>query len=385
MATTTKSIVIFGCGYLGTFVARQAANRGYHVTMLTRNPTQAAFLREQNLGRVIEARLDETDWHEEIVPHQDYALNCVSAASPGEQGYRESYLNGQKSILRWASQGHIGTLVYTSSTTVYPHREGEWVGEDDVPAELDEYPPTARVIRESENLLMSHPPSLDRWFVLRLAGLYGPGRHLLLDRLRRGEKSFQGDGSAYLNLVYRDDAADAIWRCLQAPPEVQSAVFNVADGDPAPRAEILAYLAGRLNLPMPQCEGDGLQPASTEIPERAGPMLRRTSAPFPTSENLEATAPSEASREDIDFSEAGIDRRANEEARFAGPPPPPEGDSSPEAESSGNAPPRRRSRRGPLPNRRIKVDRMREWLSWQPAYPSYQAGYDAILAADTIT
>ena len=47
--------------------------------------------------------------------------------------------------------------------------------------------PNGAIIRESEMLLQSAPASaVRRHFILRLAGIYGPGRHHLLDQVREG-------------------------------------------------------------------------------------------------------------------------------------------------------------------------------------------------------
>lgn len=89
----------------------------------------------------------------------------------------------------------------------------------------------------------------ERLLVFRLAGLYGPGRLPLVDRLRRGEP-LPTDPEAVLNLIHVDDAAKLIAAgcdCL-APP----AVYNVADGCPVSRRRFYERLAVLMKLPAPQ-------------------------------------------------------------------------------------------------------------------------------------
>lgn len=387
MSEADKSLVVFGCGYVGTEVARQGMNRGFRVTALTRNEDQGAKLREMGIPNVIVDRLDSSTWHDRIPSRQAFVLNSVSAAAPGVEGYRESYLEGQKSILRWAARGHVRTMVYTSSTTVYPHRDGGWVTEDDAPDDLAGLTPTGQIVRESEQLLQSHPPSIDRWFVLRLAGIYGPGRHYLLDRLRSGDRTFPGDGGAYLNLIHRDDVTSAIWQAFFSPPEIQSTVCNVTDDEPVQRAELLAYLADRLGIERPGCEEGTCQPTKMNVPERLGALPRRTAPPFaegldrdPTTDEdslVEAGIPRKGYLLTEVETEADGGRRANEEAEIGDPDEEPSTENlAPLLESQGEAAPRRR--RGPLPNRRVRNERIKELMNWHPIYPSYQAGYGEI-------
>ena len=52
-----KRLVIFGCGYVGSAVARAARAAGARVEALTRNPEKAAALRASGLARVVVAEL----------------------------------------------------------------------------------------------------------------------------------------------------------------------------------------------------------------------------------------------------------------------------------------------------------------------------------------
>jgi len=187
-------------------------------------------------------------WHERIIGAPDFALNCVSSGGGGLAGYRRSYVEGMASIVAWTrARGPIGTLVYTSSTSVYPQGDG---------ARVDEHSPTdgaaerGRVLLEAEAVLRAGVGAWERWFVLRLAGIFGPGRHALLEQVRAGE--VPGRGAHRLNLAHRDDIAAAIWAAFGAPPAVRDEVFNVADDGPASKETVVAWLADRLQLSPPR-------------------------------------------------------------------------------------------------------------------------------------
>jgi nucleoside-diphosphate-sugar epimerase len=245
-----KRLVIFGCGYVGSELARAGVARGLRVTALTRNAAQAAALRAGGI-EVVVADLAGDDWHGRIEGGAEFAVNCVSSGGAGLAGYRRSYVDGMASIVRWANGSRpVGTLVYTGSTSVYPQDGGVRVDEC---APTDAAPERGRILLEAEEELRSSVGACERWFVLRLAGIYGPGRHGLLDQVRTGE--IAGHGEHRLNLIYRDDICTAVWRALGAPATVANEIFNVADDGAARKAEVVGWLAAKLGVPAPHFSG----------------------------------------------------------------------------------------------------------------------------------
>ncbi len=263
-----KRLVIFGCGYVGGAIARAAVAAGAHVEALTRNPEKAALLRAQSLAKVVVAELSSSDWHSQLEGGADFVVNCVSSAG-GPDGYRQSYLAGMASILKWAASGQtpIGTILYTSSTSVYPQGGGAVIDET-VPAEGAT--PNGKIIRESEMRLQAVPDAIcRRWFILRLAGIYGPGRHHLLNQLREGTTSLGGSGGHHLNLVHLDDIVSAVLGSLRAPQTIGSQIFNVADIAPARREDVVRWLAERLGRAMPAFDGiPGTRRGGEPMPDR---------------------------------------------------------------------------------------------------------------------
>lgn len=245
-----KHLVVFGSGYVGGALARQAKARGCRVTALTRNTATAAELR-QNGVEVIVADLAASDWHPRIGDRPDWVVNTVSSGGGGAAGYQHSYLDGMRSIVAWATAiGAVDTMVYTSSTSVYPQGEGVRVDESAAAVGGGE---RAEILQATEAIAQAATGAWRRFFILRLAGIYGPGRHYLLDQVRTG--SVAGEGAHRLNLIHRDDVCAAIWAALAAPVEVGSDVFNVADDSPAPKAEVVAWLAARLGVAPPTFTG----------------------------------------------------------------------------------------------------------------------------------
>jgi nucleoside-diphosphate-sugar epimerase len=269
LSLSGKRLVVFGCGYVGSAVARAAIAEGARVDALTRNAEKAAVLRSEGLKNVVVADLASTDWHEEIERGADFVVNCVSSGGGGSEGYRRSYVDGMESILAWAEQGDVpvGTMVYTSSTSVYAQGEGAVVDES---CAAKGGTPNGAIIRESEQLLeASIIAECRRWFILRLAGIYGPGRHHLLDQLRDGAPTLNGTGDHHLNLVHRDDIVSAVMACLHAGETVDSGIYNVADSGPARRGEVVRWLAEQLGRDAPEFDG------STTARRNGAPMPDR--------------------------------------------------------------------------------------------------------------
>lgn len=179
------------------------------------------------------------------------ARALVVCYAPGrDQDRRALYVEGTRRLLAAALATGVRRLVYTSSTSALPDRD-DWL-DDDCPEWPSE--PRGRVQREAEALVAETCARADLpWLVLRLGGLYGPGRELF--RLYRDTPGavLPGDGMQATNLIHRDDALAAVLAALAAPPELRG-VINVVDDDHTPRREIFARLAGLRDAPPPTWE-----------------------------------------------------------------------------------------------------------------------------------
>ncbi len=249
-----KRLVIFGCGYVGSELVRQGIAKGLRVTALTRNAQKSGLLRQLG-AEVVTADLAEASWHSAIPGRADWVVNCVSSGGGGLDGYRESYVKGTHSIVKWGRDcGPMDTMLYTSSTSVYPQGGG---------AHIDESAATEGVGERGKLLLEAEAATLggagldgacQRAFVLRLAGIYGPSRHHLLDQIKAGQVSGRGD--YHLNLIHRDDICAAIWAALESSSNLRGGIYNIADDGAALKSDIVAWIAARLSMPVPPFTGE---------------------------------------------------------------------------------------------------------------------------------
>ena len=131
-------------------------------------------------ARHVVADLHSRDWHGDLQGDWDVVINLVSSAGGGLDGYRLSYIEGNRSIREWAGTRQVDRFVYSSATSVYPQTDGNWVNEEDVPA-IDNLSPNGAILRQAEcDILDSgvfNESLILRLAPIRLCGyLEAPGR-----------------------------------------------------------------------------------------------------------------------------------------------------------------------------------------------------------------
>ena len=187
---------------------------------------------------------DESTLARVLAPARSLVI-CVAAGR--SQDRRAVYLDGTRRLLRACVDIPLQRVVYTSSTSALPDIDGPV--DDDCPERPTE--PRGQIQRDAEDLVREHCEShAIPWVILRLAGLYGPGRELF--RLYREDPAAPqpGDGMQATNLIHRDDAVQACLAALALAPR-HSAVVNVSDDDHRPRRAMFAALARAAGRPEP--------------------------------------------------------------------------------------------------------------------------------------
>jgi nucleoside-diphosphate-sugar epimerase len=157
---------------------------------------------------------------------------------------REVYVEGLRRTLERLPKP--GRFVYVSSTGVYGDAGGAWVNEDSPTAPTDQ---GGEVCLEAEGVVRDFgAANAVDWNVCRLAGIYGPGRMIGAEGLRRGEP-VAGRPDGWLNLIHRDDAVLALLAVGERG--ASNRVYNLADDHPTLRREFYRTLAERLRVAEP--------------------------------------------------------------------------------------------------------------------------------------
>ncbi|MGL4551697.1 MAG: SDR family oxidoreductase [Gemmataceae bacterium] len=227
------TVLIVGCGYLGTRVAARLLARGDHVIATTRKPERADAFRRAGIDPFLFDVLSPTP-----LPAADAVIHAVGFDRTQGVPMRAVYVDGLRNVL---ARTDLGTrFVHVSSTSVYGQTGGEWVDEDAVTEPRDE---AGRVVLEAERLVRDHRRTP---VILRFAGTYGPGRQIGAVGLRAG-KPVAGDPDKWLNLVHVEDGAAAVVAALSRG----EGVLNVADGSPVLRRDYYAHLAALIGAGPP--------------------------------------------------------------------------------------------------------------------------------------
>lgn len=235
-------IAVLGCGYVGAEFARQARAAGHDVLGIVRSEASRDKLRAEGLAA--EAfDLQTGDWS--VLPARfDAVVYAASTGGGGPEAYALAYDIGVKRALAWARAVGAGSFVFTSSTGVYRQDDGGIVDE----ASPVGGAPTADAILGGERAVLASGCGKAR--VLRFGGLYGPGRHHLVDQLRRGDNVIGGRVDHFINYLHRDDAASAILAALVGGPS-GARVYNVGDGKPVTKEALARWIARRLGVAEP--------------------------------------------------------------------------------------------------------------------------------------
>jgi nucleoside-diphosphate-sugar epimerase len=239
-------VLIAGCGYVGTALGLELAARGDEVWGIRRDPSGLP-----PAIRPLRGDLLEPDTLVRVLPDApDVVVYAASAGGFSDHAYRSAYVDGVRSFLRALVQSGAAPrrVLFTSSTGVYGRTDGEWVDEDTPPE------PTAfngsRVL-EGEDLFLDGPfPAV----VLRLGGIYGPGRTSLLERVRQGGVTCP-ENPVWSNRIHRDDCAGALLHLIDLPEP--DPVYIGVDREPADLCQVMTWLAGRVGAPEPVREVGG--------------------------------------------------------------------------------------------------------------------------------
>lgn len=235
-------IVILGCGYVGSRLARTALAEGRPVRACARSTGRLARLGEigaqvkyldGSVPKGFAAALNGMAGATVV-----YSIPPVTSLPPGQ---------AMRAALQ-AAYGHgAGCFVYLSSAGLYGAEPDDdvWIDEDTPTAGDD--PPMGNVRSDEDAVLASGFPSL-RTVILRLAPVYGPGRGVR-QRLRRNEYRLLDDGQHAISRIHVDDAVRVVLAVEQHAPT--GARYLVADDEPTTQAEYARWLCERMGLPMP--------------------------------------------------------------------------------------------------------------------------------------
>ncbi len=235
--------LVFGCGYLGFRVARRWLAGGVQpVAAVTRSASRADQLSEAGLQAIVADISNPVELTE--LSEIETVLFAVGFDRSSGQTIHDVYAGGLQNVLRSLPKS-IGRFIYISSTGVYGQTGGQWVDEE---SPCRPQRAGGQACLAAESVLAEHRLG-SRSIVLRLAGLYGPGRIPRGDTVAAGQP-LEADPDRVLNLIHVDDAVEAVLAAERAVSP--SRCYLVSDGHPVLRRQFYAHWAELIGAPTPR-------------------------------------------------------------------------------------------------------------------------------------
>jgi nucleoside-diphosphate-sugar epimerase len=254
-------LFVFGLGYSAGAFARAWRAQGHRVVATTRDPAGTGT--GGNSDGIERIRFDARGDIAPLLPVLSRATHVVVSIPPLEPGEPMGACDPVAARFgdALAAARRLQWLAYLSSTGVYGDHGGAWVRETD-PCRPHTAQAQARAAAERAWLALWRARGVPV-HVLRLAGIYGPGRSAI-DLLRRGAARRIDKPGHVFSRIHVDDIV-AVLAASAARPR-PGAIYNVADDVPAPHAEIVAHAAMLLGLAPP--------PLEPYDPDRVAPAAR---------------------------------------------------------------------------------------------------------------
>ncbi len=244
-----QQLLVVGAGWLGGPLAETLCRQGARVWTLQRSAGNAP---RSGITAIAGDVRDGTNapWCTQLPPQLDAVIVCVAPGRQAGDGYAETYPVAARGGVAIAKARGARTILYTSSTGVYGRTDGGISRETDPIVPKD---PRQQALFDAEQRVLTDgitdPPSLTR-IVLRVAGLYGPGRDPAARYRAAATTDPAGAEASWTNLAWRDDVISAIAHLITHPFAPGSThCFNCADGTPMGMAEIARALGATVEAP----------------------------------------------------------------------------------------------------------------------------------------
>lgn len=235
-----KTVLIVGCGYIGQRVAAWLPASHFEVTGIVRSDESRERLAAAGV-RAVCLDLDRleagTDW------------GCQSAdvfyfAPPPPVGSRDLRMRAFLDALGGAMS--VRRIVYISTSAVYGDCGGAWISETQP---LNPATPRGHRRQDAEQQLLAWcEAQATQWTILRVPGIYGPGK-LPLERLRNGTPVLREEDSPYTNRIHADDLATICVAAMHG--SITNTTYNVSDGHPSNMTDYFFRVADAAGLPRP--------------------------------------------------------------------------------------------------------------------------------------
>lgn len=231
-------LLILGAGFSGKAIARICAPSFETVWGTTRSEKKFDDIARSGAKPIA---FDGETISPELAAALSQATHIVQSISPEPDG--DDFLNRFKDLgalapnLKWAG--------YLSTIGVYGNRDGAWVDEN---ADLEPVNERSRdrVVAEQQWLDAGKAHGIPV-AVLRLSGIYGPGRNAFVNLENGSARRLIKAGQIFNRIRVEDIGRFTAFLIEQG----HGGVYNVTDAEPSPPQDVIEYAANLMGVPVP--------------------------------------------------------------------------------------------------------------------------------------
>ena len=230
---------IIGCGYVGTAVAKLWQKQGFDLLVTTTSQSRVEELSQiaNNVSIVTGTNVSQL---QDALVDREVVLLCVGLRKGAS--YKDTYLGTARALADVLPNTNVQQIIYTSTCSVYGEHQGAWVTELMPPAPITE---NGKIVEATEQTLLSTTTPQRKVCILRLGGIYGPGRTLEKIYGRAAGTTRPGKGDEGTNWVHLNDIVGAVdW----ARRQQLSGLYNLVQDDVPTIRELIAEVCDRNRL-----------------------------------------------------------------------------------------------------------------------------------------
>jgi len=237
--TDQRTILIFGAGYSGRAFGQLAAQSGARVFGTTRSAENASLLETLNITPIIFDGKTVTDDLSRTIGKATELIISVAPDEAGDPVLRAAMAHlANISALKW--------IAYLSTVGVYGNHDGAWVDEETICK-----PVSKRSVQRmaAENEWLDFAESTRRPLcIMRLSGIYGPGRNALKNMAEGKARRLVKPGQVFNRIHVADIARSLAFLSAKRA----AGIFNVTDDMPSPPQDVVELAASVTKIDPPE-------------------------------------------------------------------------------------------------------------------------------------
>jgi nucleoside-diphosphate-sugar epimerase len=226
-----KHLLCFGFGFSAKAFAQKLDPSEWSVTGTSRSPEGVSAINALGFKGVL---------FSDFATIPESVTHIVTSVPPSDYG-DPVLLRFKHELVERAK--FFAWVAYLSTTGVYGDRGGEWVDEESA---LE--PNTDRGQRRVDAEAAWQEIASMPLHIFRLAGIYGPGRNAF-ESLKSGKAQRVIKQGQIFSRIHVEDIGGALFASINKPHAGR--IYNLADDEPCPPQDVIAYAAELLGLPIP--------------------------------------------------------------------------------------------------------------------------------------